>query len=165
LKTLNKLQAEGLTTVNANISLLGQLCENKILKPPSAEKLFYHDDIIRRILYLDLAFKDDKDILHVQKTHECAKALYCDLIGIEHENYNLHYFFVEWLFHALQIATLNGDVIVSEWKSLLSKIKSESVLKEDQIRVIREKLESDSEVRYLYRDRFGRDDFSLLFDE
>lgn len=164
LKTLNKLQAEGLTTSNANINLLGLLCENKILKPPSPEKLFYHDDIIRRILHLDLAFKDDKDNNHVQKTHKCAKTLYCDLIDINRENYSIHYFFVEWLFHALQITVLDGDAIASEWKSLLSKIRSESVPVEDQIRVIREKLESDSEVKYLYRDRFGRDDFSLLFN-
>jgi hypothetical protein len=164
LKTLNKLQMEGLTTANANISLLGQLCEEKILKLPSAEKLFYHDDIIRRILYLDLAFKDDKDIQHVQKTHECAKTLYCDLIDINRGNYSIHYFFVEWLFHTLQIAALNVDAIVSEWKFLLSKIQADSVPLDDQLRVIKEKLDSDNEVRYLYRDRFGNDNFSLLLD-
>jgi hypothetical protein len=144
------------------MSLVGSLREHKILKSPKPEKFFYHDDIIRRILYLDLSFRNDKDNDHVQKTHKCAKDLYCKLIGDNHNT--IHYFFVEWLFHSLQISTLDTDAICLEWKSMLSKIEPVSLPLEDQMCAIREMLEGDSEVRYLYRDRFGVEDFSPLFD-
>lgn len=162
MNTLNELRTEGLTTSQADMSLVGSLREHKILKSPSREKLFYHDDIIRRILYLDLAFRNREDMEHVQKTHECARELYGRLINNTHNN--IHYFFVEWLFHALQVVTLDVAKIELEWNSLLSQIQPVSLPVEDQRQAIKEMLEGDSEVRYLYRERFGSDDFSPLFN-
>jgi hypothetical protein len=152
-----------LITSQADIRLLGLLCESKVLKPPSAEKLFYHDDIIRRILYLDWAFNND-DKEHAQKTHRCAKTLYSDLIKASHQDHSLHYFFVEWLFHVLQIPELPENAIIPEWKSMLSQVQPATVTLDDLKRAIREKLENDTEVVYLYRERFGSDNFTLLFE-
>jgi hypothetical protein len=163
LKTLSTLFAEGLIISQENIRLLGLLCEHKILKPPSAEKLFYHDDIIRRMLYLDLAFRNNDDVERVQKTHECAKRLYYELINSNQDQHSLHYFFVEWLFHVLQIANFSENAVMLEWESMLAQTQPVSVSSDDLRRAIREKLETDVEIKYLYRERFGSEDFSPFF--
>ena len=163
LNTLSKLLSEGLITSQTNISILGLLCENKILKPPSAKTLFYHDDIIRRILYLDLAFGNSEDTEHVQKIHRCAKDLYCELINASREHHTSYYFFVEWLFHALHTTGFTQAAIVQEWKSMLASVQPTFVPLDDIKHAVREMLEQDSEVRYLYRERFGSEDFASLF--
>ena len=162
LNTLQRLRVENLVSSQVDIKLLGQLCENKILAPPNAEKLFYHNDIIRRILYLDMSFGDDRDDAHVQSTHRCAKSLYRE--WIENNRHSFHFFFVEWLFHSLQITDLSNKDIVSEWKSLMLLIHSTFLPLEDFKRAVDEKLKSDYEVRYLFRERFGPGDFSLLLE-
>jgi len=164
LNTLRKLVAEELVSPQVDINILGLLCENKILNPPSAEMLFYHDDIIRRILYLDLSIRNAEDKEHVQKTHKCAKIHYDELIRVYREQHSFHYFFVEWLFHTLQITDITKDVIVEEWKDLLSFIQLTSVSLDDLKRALWEKLEMDSEIKYLYRERFDSEDFSPLFE-
>jgi hypothetical protein len=163
LNTLRRLLSENLVSSQVDISLLGSLCENKILNPPNGGKLFYHDDIIRRILYLDLAFGNAKDHEHVQKTHKCAKSLYREWIEVSREQHSFHYFFVEWLFHALQITGLTDEVIFSEWKDMLALLQTTSLPLCDLKRAIREKIETDGEVKYLCRERFGAEGFSQLF--
>lgn len=163
LNVLSKLLSEGLIASQANISLLGSLCENRILKPPSATIPFYHDDIIRRILYLDLAFGSSEDTGHVQKIHQCAKNLYCELVNASREHHTSYYFFVEWLFHVLQIDGFAKDSITQEWKAMLTSIQPTFVSLDDVKHAIKEMLEQDSEVRYLYRERFGSEDFLPLF--
>lgn len=164
LNTLSKLQANDLVTSQANISLLGVLCENKILKPPSAEKLFYHDDIIRRILYLDLAFGSGQDADHIRKTHECARKLYCEWIELKRDNHTVHHFFLEWLFHTLQIPDIAEDVLIEEWRSMLALIGAASLPLESIKLAINEMLEKDSDVQYLAWERFGWEKFSKLFE-
>jgi hypothetical protein len=162
LNTLQGLRDGDLVAQFVDIKLLGQLCDSKILNPPNAGKLFYHDDIIRRILHLDLAYGYSNDSSHVECVHKCARSLYRK--WIENSHHSLHYFFVEWLFHSLQIVELSREIIISEWKSLLPLIQSTSIPLNDLKHAIVQKLESDSEVRYLYRERFGSEDFSRLFD-
>lgn len=155
LNTLRGLLSENLVSPQVNINLLGLLCENKILNAPNAEKPFYHDDIIRRILYLDIAHGKGRDAAHVQQTHKFARALYLEWIKGSQESHTPHYFFVEWLFHTLQVTDLTEDVIFLEWQQLLDLLQPTSLPLGDLKRVIREKIESDSEVRYLFRERFG----------
>ena len=162
LNTLRWLHSENLVSPQVDINLLGLLCENKILNAPNAEKPFYHDDIIRRILYLDIAHGRGRNAAHVQQAHKCARALYFEWIKGSQEPHTTHYFFVEWLFHTLQITDLAEDVIFSEWQELLDLLQPTSLPIGDLKRVIREKIESDSEVRYLSRERFG-ERFSQLF--
>jgi hypothetical protein len=162
LNALQGLRDSDLVAQFVDIKLLGQLCDSKILNPPNAGKLFYHDDIIRRILHLDLAYGYGNDPSHVQFVHKCARSLYRK--WIESSHHSLHYFFVEWLFHSLQIVELSREIIILEWKSLLPLIQSTSIPLNDLKHAIVEKLESDGEVRYLYRERFGSEDFSRLFD-
>jgi hypothetical protein len=164
LNTIRRLLSNGLVTPQANIQFLGSLCENKILKPPSAEKPFYHDDIIRRILYLDFAFANSDHRDHIQKTHRCALDLYHELIEISRDPYSVHNFIVEWLFHAMQITDFMQDTITREWKSMCAKIQSDSIPTDEIKRLIWEKLETDNEIRYLYFERFGSEDFSKLFE-
>jgi hypothetical protein len=163
LDTLQKLHSEKLVSTQADIKFLGQLCENKILTPPNREKPFYHDDIIRRILYLDLAFGTGKDHEHLQKVHQCARSLYRFWIEAGLAQYSLHFFFAEWLFHTLQVTDLTDDMVFFEWRSLLSLIQPVSLTVNDIQQVIREQLESDNEIVYLYRERFGSENLSLLF--
>ena len=163
LNTLTRLLLNNLVSKKVNINLLGVLCENKILNPPNAQKLFYHDDIIRRILFLDLSYGRHKDRDLVQQAHKCAWSLYYEWIEAHREQHSYPYFFVEWLFHSLQIADLRDELIFEEWKTLLSFVQSTSLPLGDLKRAIKEMIETDSEVRYLYRERFGSDDLSPLF--
>lgn len=162
LNTLQNLRDENLVFEIMDINVLGQLCEGNILTPPNAEIFFYHDNIIRRILYLDLAHGVGKDDEHIQKTHCCARSLYCNLIQSSH--HSLHLFFVEWLFHSLQIRSLSNNDILSEWGRLLSSIKPNDLPLNDVKRTISEKLNKDGEVKYLFRERYGLQDFSALFE-
>jgi hypothetical protein len=164
LNTLRRLKDEKLVSEQVDIKLLGQLCEYKILNQPKADKPFYHDDIVRRILYLDMVYGNERDMNHVQRTHTCAKKLNSELIATSREQHIVHYFFVEWLFHALQITGLQDNDIFLEWKSMLSLVDSDSLPLDDIKHVIEEKLKEDAEVKYLFRERFGSDDFSRLFD-
>ena len=157
LNTLRKLQSDKLVSAQVDIKLLGQLCENKILNQPKADKPFYHDDIVRRILCLDLAYGIDSDIDHIQRTHACAKKMYSELIAASREQHIAHYFFVEWLFHTLQIIGYPDNDIFSEWKSMLLLVDSDALPLDDIEHVIEEKLKD------LFRERFGLDDFSSLF--
>ena len=162
LHTLQKLRDEGLVSARANISLLGKLCEKNFLNPPTAEILFYHDDIIRRILYLDMTFGEGEDNDHVQSTHKCARSLYREWIKANHHSF--HSLFPEWLFHSLQISGVSNVDIVTEWESLISLIMAAELPFEAVKQAIREKLNKDGEVKYLFRERFGSTDFSPLFE-
>ena len=164
LNTLRRLKDEKLVSEQVDIKLLGQLCENKILNQPRVDKPFYHDDIVRRILSLDLAYGNDRDVVHIQRTHTCAQKLYSELITTSREQHIVHYFFVEWLFHTLQIFGLPDKYIYSEWKSMLSLVNSTSLPPEEIKHVIEEKLKEDAEVKYLFRDRFGSNEFSSMFE-
>jgi len=164
LNTLEKMWSEKLLSFPGDINFLKRLCNNKILKPPSKDIPFYHDDIIRRIIYLDFKFGIDREDEHVQKVHQCAKSLYGSWIEAGADKRSIHYFFDEWLFHALQINYFADDAIASEWKLLLSKLQAVSLPVEDLRQTILEQLEADDEVKYLYRERFGSEDFSRLFE-
>lgn len=163
LNTLQNLRKENLVLELMDITFLGQLCRHNILKPPNAEKLFYHDDIIRRILYLDLAHGMGKDDEHIHNTHRCARSLYRELILSSH--HSLQLFFVEWLFHSLQVSGLTNETIISEWKALLASIDPKDLPLADVKHAISEKLNKDGEVKYLFRERFGSQDFSPLFED
>jgi hypothetical protein len=164
LSTLQALWSEKLISFPGEIGFFQQLCQNKILKRPNKDIPFYHDAIIRRILCLDFTYGIDKDVEHIQKVHQCAKSLYSSWIETGSDERSIHYFFDEWLFHALQIDHSLDQDILSEWKSLLSKLKSSTLSIDDIKQTIREQLESDGEVNYLYRERFATEDFSRLFE-
>jgi hypothetical protein len=164
LSTLQALWSAKLLSFPRDMDFFQRLCKSKILKVPNRNIRFYHDDIIRRILSLDFTYGIDKDVVHIQKVHKCAKSLYCSWIEDGSDERSIHYFFNEWLFHALQIDNLAGENILSEWKSLLSKLNSSTLPIEDIRQTIREQLESDSEVKYLYRGCFGTDGLSKLFE-
>ena len=162
LNTLQNLRRENLVLELMDISFLGKLCKFNILKPPNAEKLFYHDDIIRRILYLDLAHGLGKDDEHIQNIHRCARSLYCELMQSSH--HSLHLFFVEWLFHSLQVTGLSNEDIILEWKVLLAAINHSELPLDDIKHAIIEKLNNDGDVKYLFHERYGSRDFSPLFE-
>jgi len=162
LNTLKALRDGKLVSSQVGIALLGQLCASNILNAPDAETFFYHDDIIRRILSLDLALGDGRDDVHIQSIHDCARNLYRAWIQKSHHSF--HLFFVEWLFHSLQITGLSNDALISEWNLLLSSVQTESMPLDAFTHVVHGKLKKDNEVRYLFRERFGSDDFSQLFD-
>jgi len=168
INTLRRLLVDNLISSQIDIntlgSFLGSLCENKVLNPPSKDNPFYHDDIIRRILYLDLAFRNEDDTAHVQKVHNCAKSLYFEWISENQEQHSIHYFFVEWLFHSLQITDLSKDDILVEWISLFSSIQPTSITLTDLKRMIKEKINNDSEIIYLYLERFKTEDRSVFFE-
>ncbi|HSB03237.1 MAG TPA: TIR domain-containing protein [Anaerolineales bacterium] len=163
LGVLQLLRSEKLIfpSVEDNVKFLGSL-SNKIFNLDK-KMPFYRDDIIRRILYLDFAFGSNEFSDQIQTVHRCAMDYYYQkLSGKESEQ--LGSYFVEWLFHVLQITDFPTKKIVEEWKVLLSGIRSTSVIPEDLKQVILDELETDSEVKYLYRERFGLEDFSPLFE-
>jgi hypothetical protein len=168
INTLRKLLSEKLISsqveTNNLESYLGSLCKNNVLSPPNAEKLFYHDDIIRRILYLDLAFGHKQNKKHIQDIHKCAKDLYREWIDESHGQYSVHHFLVEWLFHSLQIENSTRDEINLEWETLLTSIQIATVSQTDLRRAIREIINADSEFKYLFRERFNSEDLSPLFE-
>jgi hypothetical protein len=163
LNTLQALIDAELVLPENDIGILSSLQKNKVLNPPNANTPFYHDDIIRRILYLDLTYRSGDNRDHVQKTHLCAKALYQEWIELRPDL--RIYFFTEWLFHVLQIIELTKDEIIQEWSEMLSRIQSTSLPLGDLKRAIREKLETDNEIKYHFREHFDAVDYSPLFDE
>lgn len=162
LNTLRILSSKNLVSPQVNINFLGKLCENKILTLPNNIIPFYHDDIIRRIIYLDFAFGIEKDMEHVQKIHVCAKSLYRSFIKRETNHHSVHFFFAEWLYHALQISNFSNNDFFSEWSTLFPRHQISLPLA-DIKRTIRQQLEGDDEIKYLYRERFGLEDLSPLF--
>ena len=129
LDILERLRSRNLILwVEDNARLLGFLRDNLFLH--FDEKIYcYHDDILRRIIYLDFAFGNQDHTEHVQATHKCAMEYYEMLINEKDEQKSVY--FIEWLFHALQIAGVSKDETVLKWKSLLSRIRPASVLPED----------------------------------
>jgi hypothetical protein len=127
------------------------------------EASLYRDEILRRIIYLDFAFASCQNTAHIQEVHRCALEYYEGLIRQEGEQKSAY--FIEWLFHALQRASLPKEEIVSKWKALLSAIRPGKILPEDLKKSIGEEMQKDIEIRHLYRGRFGSDNFSPLLDD
>jgi hypothetical protein len=143
-----------------NAHLLGFLRDNQFLHFDN-KLSFYHDDILRRIIYLDFAFGSKPQKAHVQATHTCAVAYYETLID-EAGPQDSHCF-IEWLFHALQLSDWSPDDILTKWKKLLSKIHPARILPEDMKKAILDGLQKDAEIAHIYSQRFHTTDFSLLF--
>jgi hypothetical protein len=144
-----------------NARLLGFLRDNQFLHFDD-KVLCYHDDILRRIVYLDFAFGCKEQASHIQSTHKCAVEYYEQLIDQTSEQKSLY--FIEWLFHALQINDSSKDEIILKWKSLLAKIRPVPVLPEDLKKAIWDGLQKDSEIKYIFRGRFNAEDFLPLFE-
>jgi hypothetical protein len=162
LDILEKLRCAGLISWGEdNARLLGFLRDQQFLHFDD-RMLCYHDDILRRIIYLDFAFGSQQYADHIQNTHKCALEYYEVLIGEKGEQKGIY--FVEWMFHALQIADIPKPELLLRWKSLLSQIRPTPVLPDDLKRSIAEGLHKDPEIRYMYRAHFGTEDFLPLFN-
>jgi len=143
-----------------NAHLLGFLRDNQFLHFDN-KLSFYHDDILRRIIYLDFAFSNKPpQQAHVQAAHACAVAYYERLID-ETGPQDSHCF-IEWLFHALQLSNWSPDDILTNWKKLISKIHPAPILPEDMKKAILDGLQKDAEITHIYSQRFPKKDFSLL---
>lgn len=161
LDILERLRSSGLISWEGdNARLLGFLRDNQFLHFDD-RLLCYHDDILRRIIYLDFAFASPENRAHIQAIHQCAMEYYKTLI-CKKDGQKSGYF-IEWLFHALQVDGIAKDEITRQWKSLLSAIRPAPVLPEDLKKAIEDGLQKDAEIRFVYRQRFGAEDFSLLF--
>jgi hypothetical protein len=161
LDILERLRSSGLISWEGdNARLLGFLRDNQFLHFDD-RLLCYHDDILRRIIYLDFAFATPENRAHIQAIHQCAMEYYKTLI-CKKDGQKSGYF-IEWLFHALQVDGIAKDEITRQWKSLLSAIRPAPVLPEDLKKAIEDGLQKDAEIRFVYRQRFGAEDFSLLF--
>jgi hypothetical protein len=73
-------------------------------------------------------------------------------------------YFVEWLFHALQVADVSQEETISRWKSLLARIRPGAVLPADLKRDVEEEFQNDIEIRHLCRRVFGSEDVAPLLD-
>ncbi len=162
LDILEALRARGLIAWQEdNAHLLGFLRDNQFLHFDN-KLSFYHDDILRRIIYLDFAFgSKPSQQAHVQAAHTCAVAYYETFIG-EAGPQNSHCF-IEWLFHTLQLSNWSPKDILTKWKMLLSKIHPAPILPEDMKKAILDGLQKDAEITHIYSQRFHTTDFSLLF--
>jgi hypothetical protein len=145
-----------------NAHLLGFLRDNQFLHFDDKVS-FYHDDILRRIIYLDFAFGGNERRAHVQAIHHCAVEYYEMLIGQASQQKSLY--FSEWLFHALQLTDWSPKEVLSKWKNLLSKIHPAPILPEDMKKAIADGLQNDAEIRHVYRKFFKKEDYSMLFEE
>lgn len=160
LDILDQLRDSGLILwTKDNAKLLSFLRDSQFLRFDD-KALCYRDDILRRIIYLDFAFGSAEDTVHIQAVHRCALAYYKALIerGEPKSAY-----FIEWLFHALQVENMPRERIVLEWNLLIESIHSSNFLAEDLRWAVMEALPKDSEIRYMYGKCFGSEDFSLLF--
>jgi hypothetical protein len=162
LGILERLRIGGLISWKEdNARLLVFLRDNQFLHFDD-RMLCYHDDILRRIIYLDFSLGCQEQGSHIQSAHKCAVEYYETLIAGTGEQKSLY--FIEWLFHTLQVAGATKGEIISKWKSLLSKIHPEPVLPDDLKKAIKDSLQKDAEIRYIYRKCFGTEDFSSLFE-
>lgn len=162
LDTLTRLRASGLISCkDDNAMFIGFLCNNQFLKYEKKMSC-YRDDILRRIIYLDFAFASCEHTAHIQAVHQCALEHFETLI--EQANEQKSAYFIEWLFHALQVVDVSKEQTVLNWKSLLSKIRPGSVLPADLKKAIEDELQNDIEIHHLCRGFFGSEDLLPLLD-
>jgi hypothetical protein len=162
LDTLARLRAGGLIFwKDDNATLIGFLCGNQFLHY-ERKMSCYRDDILRRISYLDFAYATCEHTAHIQAVHKCALEHYETLIEQSGEQKSAY--FVEWLFHALQVADVLKEETALRWKSLLSHIRPGAVLPADLKKDVEEEFQNDIEIRHLCHRLFGSEDVSLLLE-
>jgi hypothetical protein len=160
LDTLAKLRAGNLISwKDDNATFIGFLCSNQFLHY-ERKMSCYRDDILRRISYLDFAFATCEHTPHIQAVHKCALEHYETLIDQPGEQKSAY--FVEWLFHALQVADVSKEDTILRWKLLLSRIRPGAVLPSDLRKDVEEEFRNDIEIRYLCRKLFGSEDATPL---
>jgi hypothetical protein len=168
--TLQALIQDGMLPPETNeITLLGELQRAQLLTGPEIKDPFYHDHVSRRVWALDMAHRSPESRTQHQRLNQLALELYAAWIqnlGQELPETPLKasqrlLSVVEWLFHALQAATLNRDWLRARLRGHI-EILSTSEQPLSVAELIVNEIRNDEELCYLARWRLGADEFDTL---
>jgi hypothetical protein len=168
--TLQALIEGGMLPSEINaITLLGELQRAQLLTGPGIKDPFYRDPVLRRVWALDMAHRSPESRAQHQRLNQLALELYAawiENLGQELPETPLKaaqrlLSVVEWLFHALQAATLDQEWLRAGLKGHVEILSTgEQTLSVAELIV--NEMTQDEELCYLARQRLGAGEFDTL---
>ncbi len=144
------------------VDLLQDLIGAHLLSAQSLREPFYRDHLIRRILALDVAYRSEASRAQYEQLNCLALDLYARWIREGLQDRHLGPLqrllsVVEWLFHALQVETLETHQVREGVQNHIRILGAET--RDDVVGLIVEEIRNDVEICYLLNHRLGDEGF------